>query len=157
MNAENMGRAWCWILFFLIPCILLGDNERKFEGDFWSRDNHVTLHLNLYDTVLVVPRFEFLGKMNGYMDGNIHETWFVTSFSIKNNNVVLSLSNELGSESQDVIFSQVDSIHYKYETSGPNVVRKVENKKWVKLPSVMLFERVHFGNKEARKTSFRNK
>lgn len=135
-------RKYLWLALLLLPCLVRGGGDGDFKGVFRNEENDVALHLNLYDTVLVVPRFDFLGKMNGYMEGDIHEIWFVTSFSIKNGTAVLNLSNEMGSESQRIMFSRMDSVHYKYEVNGTNAIRKIVNRKWVKLPPVMLFERM---------------
>ncbi len=136
-----MRKFLCWALL-LLPCLVRGGGDGDFKGVFRNEENDIALHINLYDTVLVVPRFDFLGKMNGYMEGDVHEIWFVTSFSIKNSVAVLNLSNEMGSESQRITFSKMDSVHYKYEVNGTNAIRKIVNRKWVKLPPVMLFERV---------------
>ncbi len=114
---------------------------RMFEGEFYNKEYNISLSLNLYDTVLVARNYEFLGKMNGYMRGTIHETWFLTSYTISGNSAVLSFSNEMGSESQDVKVTVPDSLHMSYETVGGNVIRKAVNGKWVKLPSRMTFLR----------------
>ena len=49
------------------------DEGRPFEGEFCNVESGVLLSINLYDTVMVVPRYEFLGPVNGYLHGNIHE------------------------------------------------------------------------------------
>ena len=105
-------------------------------------ESGVLLSINLYDTVMVVPRYEFLGPVNGYLHGNIHENWFVTSFSFKKNNVVeLQLSDELGSTSQTIVLTAIDSLTLEYECQGGNAIRKVVQRKWTKAPASMMLKR----------------
>ena len=40
---------------------------RMFEGEFYNKEYNIKISLNLYDTVLVVRHYEFLGKMNGLL------------------------------------------------------------------------------------------
>ncbi len=114
---------------------------RMFAGDFYNNEYNLNMSINLYDTVIVVRRFEFLGKMNGYMYGNLHEAWFMTSFSISGNTANLHFTNEMGADDQEIKITMKDSTHMTYETVGGNNVRKVENRKWVKLPGKMKFLR----------------
>ena len=98
-------------------------------------ESGVLLSINLYDTVMVVPRYEFLGPVNGYLHGNIHENWFVTSFSFKKDNVVeLQLSDELGSTSQTIVLTAIDSLTLEYECQGVQ-------RKWTKAPASMMLKR----------------
>ena len=142
------------LVFFIVALLLMARAQevdgnkvqdtscvRIFEGRFFNKENNITIALNLYDTVLVVSNYEFLGKMNGYMHGTIHETWFVTSYVISENSAVLHLSNEMGSEDQTIKVTMRDSVNMLYETVGSNAIRKAVNGKWVKLPTKMNFMR----------------
>ena len=118
------------------------DEGRPFEGEFCNVESGVLLSINLYDTVMVVPRYEFLGPVNGYLHGNIHENWFVTSFSFKKDNVVeLQLSDELGSTSQTIVVTDIDCLTLEYECQGGNAIRKVVQRKWTKAPASMMLKR----------------
>ena len=114
---------------------------RMFEGEFYNKEYNIKISLNLYDTVLVVRHYEFLGKMNGYMSGTLHETWFLTTYAISGNSATLHFSNEMGSEDQEINIVMTDSVHMTYEAVGGNAIRKAVNGKWVKLPVKMEFER----------------
>lgn len=117
---------------------------RPFVGEFCNVESGVLLSINLYDTVMVVPRYEFLGPVNGYLHGNIHENWFVTSFRMKRDDVVeLQLSDELGSTSQTIVLTAVDSMTLEYECQGGNAIRKVVQRKWAKAPASMVLKRRH--------------
>ena len=131
--------ALLFMVFVTLP--VLAQKTRPFEGTFYNREYDVTIRLNLYDTVIVVPKYEFLGKMNGCYQGNIHETWFVTTFSIKDGNAQVHFSNEVGSEDQVIEFSPKDSTGIIYEVVGDNDIRKAVRHKWMYLPKKMLFVR----------------
>lgn len=69
---------------------LVSENIRSYKamdslyvGSFYNADQGVTLTINLIDTCVVAPNYEFLGKLNGYLWGNLHESWFVTSYQLK--------------------------------------------------------------------------
>ena len=131
------------LFFNLIPNSLYASSEaeRPFEGIFYNKENNVTVTLNLYDTVLVTPGYEFLGKVPGFIIGDIHETWFATSYEIREGKALIHFSNEMGSDDQDVLFTPQDSMHLDYEIQGKNCIRKVQNRKWACLPAKMIFER----------------
>lgn len=127
-------------LFFLFFSAF-AQKKRVYEGTFYNKEYDVELVLNLYDTCLVVPNYEFLGKMNGYYTGNIHETWFLTKFKQTKDGVLLSFTNEMGADAQDIKITPLDSVRLQYEVIGPNNVRKVQNRKWVKLPLKLEFKK----------------
>jgi len=142
-------------IIFMLLCMLVPSHAQKpvqhqladslewrmFEGNFYNKAYNINISLNLYDTILVVRHYEFLGKMNGYMSGTLHETWFLTSYAISENAATLHFSNEMGSEDQEIKVVMTDSTHMTYEAVGGNAIRKAVNGKWVKLPVKMIFER----------------
>lgn len=130
------------IFMVLVALPVLSQKIRPFEGTFYNKEYDVTIRLNLYDTVVVVPNYEFLGNMNGCYQGDIHETWFVTTFSMKDGNAVVHFSNEMGSENQVIKFSSQDSTGISYEVVGDNDIRKAVRHKWIYLPKKMFFVRM---------------
>lgn len=105
-------------------------------------DEEVELRLNLYEEDINVPGMDLFGKMNGYLGGKIYGVWPITSFKIlSDKEATLRVSNDLGSETQALrLTCQTDST-WTLQLEGRNVIRKVEGKKLVKVPSTYLMRR----------------
>jgi hypothetical protein len=116
--------------------------DSLYVGSFYNADQGVTLTINLIDTCVVAPNYEFLGKLNGYLWGNLHESWFITSYQLKEGKATLHLSNEMGSEDQVLLLTALDHSQIKMDIEGSNGLRRVEHRKWVKLPTTFILHRV---------------
>ena len=116
--------------------------QRTFEGHFFCKDTGVNLYLNLYEESLTAPGFEFLGPMHGYMKDGIYGTWMVTKFTIKDDKkAIIRFSNDIGSDSQDIEFTQNADSTYTYHTTGGNSIRRAVGRKLVKVTGEMTFKR----------------
>lgn len=118
----------------------LADGPWKFSMK--TEKSKINLNIDLYDESIEVPGMDMFGPMNGYISGNIYGIWAVTSHEIINEKQAkLRLSNDLGSETQEVLLTlQGDSI-CKMELKGTVVVKRVEGKKLVKIDSVQEFKK----------------
>lgn len=114
---------------------------RPFEGDFHCEETGVDIHLNLYEENLTVPNFGFLGKVHGYMDGNIYGTWMLITHKIEGNKATLRFSNDIGSDSQNIEFTLNPDGTYTYKAVGGNDIRRAVKRKLVKVTGDMLFRR----------------
>ena len=106
-----------------------------------NSEEGVVLRIDLYEESIDVPNMELLGPMNGYLGGNgIYGVWMVTSFDIDNDkSATLRLSNDLGSDTQQVRLTQQTDSTYLMELQGNVVVKKAVNRKLVKIaPKMML-------------------
>lgn len=102
----------------------------------------IELHLNLYEESIEVPSLEMFGPLNGYLGGDIYGVWPITSFKIKDDkNATLRVSNDLGSESQEISLTQTSDSTWTMQFEGHNAIRKVNGKKLVKIPSVYTMKR----------------
>ncbi len=101
-----------------------------------NKEEQVDLKLDLYEESINVPGMELFGPMNGYLAGKgVYGTWMVTSFQIKNDKVAtLRLSNDQGSETQAILLTWQNDSTYLMELQNGVVVKKVVNKKLVKIP-----------------------
>lgn len=101
----------------------------------------ITLRIDLYDETIDVPGMELFGPMNGYMGGKgIYGVWMVTSFKIESDReATLRLSNDQGSETQRIRLTNLTDSTYQAELQGGVVMKKVVEKKLVKLPSRLTF------------------
>lgn len=102
----------------------------------------ILLNIDLYEESITVPTMEDFGPMNGYMNGNIYGVWTVTSFRIKDNNTAtLNLSNDLGSETQETLLTQLNDSTWKLKFVGRPVVKRVAGKKLVKIPTELTMKK----------------
>ena len=101
-----------------------------------NKEEQVDLKLDLYEESIDVPGMELFGPMNGYLAGKgVYGTWMVTSFQIKNDKeATLRLSNDQGSETQSILLTWQNDSTYLMELQNGVVVKKVVNKKLVKIP-----------------------
>ena len=99
------------------------------------------LYLNLYENTLTAPGFDFLGTMHGYMSGNIYGTWMLTRHEIKGKTAHLRFSNDIGSDAQDIEFTQTSDSTYQYRATGGNAIRRAVGRKLVKVTDLMEFKR----------------
>ncbi|MBQ8050998.1 MAG: hypothetical protein IJ197_05425 [Bacteroidaceae bacterium] len=105
-----------------------------------SKDEEAQLRIDLYEESVPVPGMELFGPMNGYLAGKgIYGVWMVTSFKIANDHeATLRLSNDQGSETQAIQLTQQNDSTYLMELQGGVVVKRVVNKKLVKIPARIL-------------------
>lgn len=107
-----------------------------------TEKSKINLYLDLYEESINVPGMDMFGPMNGYISGNVYGVWPVTSFEIVDDKQAkVRFSNDLGSETQEVLLTlQGDSI-CKMELKGGVVVKRVEGKKLVKIDANQEFKK----------------
>lgn len=109
---------------------------------FNSKEDGIRLVIDLYEESVDVPGMDMFGPMNGYLGGNIYGVWMLTSFDVKDDkHVSLRLSNDLGSETQECLLTQVNDTLYNLQLKGGVSVKKVVNKKLVKIPASIELKR----------------
>ena len=102
----------------------------------------ILLNIDLYEESITGPTMEDFGPMTGYMNGTIYGVWTVTSFRIKDNSTVtLNLSNDLGSETQETLLTQLNDSTWKLKLVGRPVVTRVVGKKLVKIPTELTMKK----------------
>lgn len=128
-------------ILFAILTLAIGNakNNKPFKGTFYNKENNITIAIDLYDTTIVSPSYAFLGKLNGYMTGRLYDAWFVTDYKITGDKAIVDFSNDMGSDAQKILFSFNDKEELCYEAQGNNAIRRAENRKWIKLPTKMIF------------------
>ena len=134
-----------FLSFFMLCCTFFMQDIRANEP--WRLnlssqvEEGINLRLDLYEESIDVPGMEMFGPMNGYMNGKgIYGVWMITSFKIESEGeAILRLSNDQGSETQSVRLTTLSDSTYQAELQGGVVMKKVEGKKLVKLPSRLTF------------------
>ena len=96
----------------------------------------IDFKIDLYEESISVPGLEDFGPMNGYLGGEIFGVWYVVGFDIKNErNASITIANDLGSEDQKLSLTQTSDSTYTLKFLGHNVVKRVQGRKLVKIPS----------------------
>lgn len=126
------------ILYIFVSTTFAQSND-TFKETFINAENKVQIHLDLKGKSIVVPGYEFLGATPGYMCGNIYGIWLLTSSKVRGKELELRFSNDQGSDTQTILFKQITDSTFQYQTVGGNAVKRVINRKLVKMPSTMLF------------------
>lgn len=112
--------------------------SEPWKGTIISDTENIRLKFDLYNESIEVPGMEMFGKMNGYMNGNVYGVWSITSCEIKDStHASIHLSNDLGSDTQVCNLTILNDSIYKLELKGGTVIKKVEKKKLVKIPSTL--------------------
>ncbi len=135
-------------LFFLLILSVFsltarGDSkDLPFKGNFYNEENRINLVLNLYEANIYAPNYGYLGQLNGFMNGRgIYGIWFMVDHKIEGNVATLRLTNDIGSDSQTVIFEQLTDSTYSYKAVHVNEVKKAVGRRLVKIPTTMIFKR----------------
>lgn len=127
------------IIASLFCSITASAQASLFKGDFISEETGIQLHLDLEEETVEIPGLSFLGPSNGYLDGktnnHVYGTWMLVKFSVDGNKAKLRFTNDIGSDSQDIVLIYNDDDNISYSTTGGNCIRRVENRKLVKTQS----------------------
>ncbi|MCD8317624.1 MAG: hypothetical protein LUC45_01655 [Paraprevotella sp.] len=130
--------------YVLLPLLCgylgLAQAAQPFKGTLYDSENKIFLHLDLYEESIEVPGMEMFGPMNGYMNGNLYGVWTITSSKIEDDkDATFRLSNDLGSETQEVKLTVANDSTYLLEQVDGSVLKKVVGKKLVKIPRDLTF------------------
>ena len=130
-------------LFLIAFCFLQTSfiiAQRPFKQNLYDPKNKINLHIDLYEESINVPGMEMFGPMKGYMNGNVYGIWMITSSEIKDEKTaIIRLSNDFGSETQQVRLTIKDDSTYLFEQEDGAVIKKVVGKKLVKIPRDLTF------------------
>lgn len=125
-------------LVFLFSFSTSFSQEILYKSTYISETNQIEIHLDLNEASLIVPGYEFLGPMSGYICGKgVYGTWFLTSHKNEGMNLILRFSNDTGSDSQTIRLIPKDCSNVHYETIGNNCIRKTQGRKLIKIDDVM--------------------
>jgi len=138
-------------LTFLLTCLLVTGHanarmtadvqEKAWKLELFCDKEKINMVLDLNEESVEVPGMEMFGPMNGYMNGNIYGVWTVTSCKIlSGKSATVSFSNDLGSETQKVTLTQTTDSTWTAKLEGTTVVKRVENKKLVKISPILNFK-----------------
>lgn len=129
-------------LMFLIACVcsLFTLAQQTFKASLSCKEENLQLTIDLYEESINVPGMEMFGPMHGYLSGNVYGIWTITSAKIINeNNALIRLSNDQGSETQEVKLTKSND-QYIFEQVDGISIKRVEGRKLVKIPKKLIFK-----------------
>ena len=116
--------------------------NQPFKGYFFNENEKVALYLDLYEASLTVPGMSFLGKVNGYMNGNIYGVWMLTKFKVNSKNATLRFSNDQGADAQTIKLQMVNDSLFRYQAVDGNHIKRVHKRRLIKIPEELYFVRM---------------
>lgn len=113
----------------------------KFKAE--NKEMGLIVEMDLYKESVEVPGYEWFGPLHGYIDGKgIYGVWAVTSVKkVSDSEAVVHFSNDLGSETQTARLTWKSDSTLLLEQKGGTTFKRVANKKFVKLPADIVFEK----------------
>lgn len=134
-----MRRLFSLLFLSLFTLLTYAQAAADFDGTYESVADEVTLHLDLATNALVIPDYEFLGPVGGYIEGKgLYGVWMLTSHAIEGDTLLLRFCNDLGSDAQDITLTRNPDNTLRFEAIGTNNLRKAIGRKLVKIASRMI-------------------
>ncbi len=128
------------MFFILCVCSLIAMGQQTFKASLSCKEENLHLTIDLYEESINVPGMEMFGPMHGYLNGNVYGIWTITSSKIINENTALiRLSNDQGSETQEVKLTKNED-QYIFEQIDGVCIKKVVGRKLVKIPKKLIFK-----------------
>lgn len=128
------------MFLLLCVCSLSSMAQQTFKASLSCKEENLHLTIDLYEESINVPGMEMFGPMHGYLNGNVYGIWTITSSKIINeNSALIRLSNDQGSETQEVKLTKNDD-QYIFEQVDGVSIKKVVGRKLVKIPKKLIFK-----------------
>lgn len=143
-NSPTMLRTLTLSILLALSAVVSAQTlDQPFKGHFVNRENNVHLHIDLYEESLIAPGFAFLGKVPGYINGNVYGTWLMVSHKVKGDNkATLRFTNDIGSDAQNIEIEMLNDSTLAYRATGSAAIKKVVKRKLVKIPTQFQMVRV---------------
>lgn len=135
-----MSKILMYLTLTLLSVKLMA--QKPFKASLYCQEAELSLVIDLYEESINVPGMEMFGPMHGFLKGNVYGIWTITSAKVTNErNAVIRLSNDQGSETQEVLLSIESNGSYSFEQVNGVSIKKVVGRKLEKIPKKLTFER----------------
>lgn len=130
-----------------LPMLAQGEMSGKdstiFRGELYNEKYSVYIRMDFYHNNIVVPNQEIYGELPGFFgDKRDARKWLFTSATIKNKRTAeLQVINDYGSEDLTATLTQVNDSTYKLKQGKGSTIKIARDRKWVKMPSELVFVR----------------
>lgn len=130
-------------LLLMLFSVLSLKAQNPFKKTLYNKEYNLTLNMDLYNESIEVPSMEMFGLMNGYLSGNIYRLWIITSAKVESSEqATIRLSNDLGSETQEVKLTVQNDSTYLFEQVDGVAIKRVVKKKLIKIPRLLEFSEI---------------
>ncbi len=113
-----------------------------FKGTLRNTEHQVYLKINFLEKNITIPGQEIFGEMPGYLgDMNDGRKWLITDVTIEGNTAYMEIINDYGSEDLVAELSLEADGSYTLRQKEGSTMKIARNRKWVKLPKQMKFQK----------------
>lgn len=137
-----MKKLLILLFAFLVSLKFAAQDNKVFCSYMYNDEYQVYFDINLYENNVVVPGQEVFGEVPGYFGAKRDSRkWLVASAVLKGNKTAaLEIINDYGSEdlTATLTYNAKDNTYVLKQTGGSRL-KIVVNKKWVKIPSELVF------------------
>ena len=142
MSTKTIILSFIISVIFLLPAY--SQQQTLFKGTFVSQTDSVTMTIDLYENNITIDGQELLGDVSGYISVDYDfRRWIIVGSQFKNDNeALLTIVNDYGSEDLIATFTYEGEGRYRLKQQQGSTIKFGKNKKWIKLPKNLLFERL---------------
>ena len=115
-------------------------NSTLYQATIENKEYSIYMIINLYKSTITIPGQEILGTTYGYMgDRQDSRKWIIVSAQIKADKALLTFINDYGSEDLTATLTVNKDHQYILEQKSGSTLKIVRNRKWLKLPTKLIF------------------
>lgn len=121
----------------------LFSQTKPFMGELRDEEHHIFLKINLYDKDITIPGQSIYGNLPGYLgNSKSNYIWMITKSEMPTaTKATIQLINDFGSEDATCSLIQDNDSTYTLKQEEGSTIKMVENRKYVKLPKVIILKR----------------
>ncbi len=130
------------VLMAMATTCMAQTDSTLFKGYFNNKENNIYLKIDFYKQNIKVPGQDIFGEIPGYLGDNMDSRkWLITDASVNGKTATVSIINDYGSEDLTAELTlQEDGSYILKQKKGSNL-KIARNRKWVKLPKNIIFEK----------------
>ena len=138
-----MKRTFFIAMVCFFCATLCAQESTAFKGKIVNDEYQVWIEMNFDEQTLIVPEQEIFGEVAGYLGAERDpRKWIVTSVKMKNKTTAqLEIVNDYGSEDLTASLTLNRDGTFTLRQLDGSTIKIAVNKKWVKLPKILVFKR----------------
>lgn len=115
--------------------------QEQFQGMWQCEELRATMVINLAEKNITLKDFEG-EETYGYVKGNFNGTWVILKVKkVEEKKALVRMVSDIGYDAQDVEFRLTGEGVMEMRLVGDQVMKTVENGKYVKMPKVAVFKK----------------
>ena len=115
--------------------------QDAFKGTLRCEALQATMLINLTEKNITLKDFE--GEQTyGYLKGELNGTWVILKVKeLKDKKALVRMVSDIGYDAQDVEFRLLDDGTIEMRLVGDPIMKTIANRKYVKMPKVVVFKK----------------